>query len=61
MSEHPTSSGRRHRRLRPSAVKGKAKVRWERKLGDRPAEPRAVWLGLAKPAEQAPSEALWAA
>ena len=48
-------------RPRPGAVKGEAKVRWERKLGDRPAEPRAVWLGLAQPAEQASLERLWAA
>lgn len=48
-------------RPRPGAVKGEAKVRWERQLGERPAEPRAVWLGLAKPAAQAPLEALWAA
>ena len=48
-------------RRRPGAVKGEAKVRWERQLGERPAEPRAVWLGLAPPTEPAPLEALWAA
>lgn len=48
-------------RPRPGAVKGEAKVRWERQLGERPAEPRAAWLGLVRPVEQAPLEALWAA
>ncbi|MGE0148002.1 MAG: XF1762 family protein [Parvibaculaceae bacterium] len=48
-------------RPRPGAVKGEAKVRWERQLGERPEESRAVWLGLARPTEPAPLEALWAA
>jgi hypothetical protein len=43
-------------RPRPAAVKGEAKVRC-----DRPEEPRAVWVGLARPVEQPPLEALWAA
>lgn len=48
-------------RPRPGAVKGEANHRWERQLGERPPEPRAVWLGLTQPVEQAPLEALRAA
>ena len=48
-------------RPRPDAVKGKAKVRWERVMGQVPAEPRKRWLGLEQPSGQGSLETLWSA
>lgn len=48
-------------RPRPDAVKGEAKVRWERVMGEVPAEPRRRWLGLEQPSGQGSLETLWSA
>ena len=48
-------------RPRPAAVKGAAKIRWERLVGELPGEPRKLWLGLVRPTGQGSFEALWAA
>ena len=44
-----------------AAVKGEAKVRWERLLGEVPAERRKLWLGRERPTTQGSLETLWVA
>lgn len=48
-------------RLRSNEVKGESESRWERQLGERPAERRAAWLSLTDPSAQAPLGPWWPA